>query len=215
MGSHSALSSFCRSFWASLWQPSITRSRGAATRIAGTFPWLDVVLGTIALAAGAWVSVEYQRLLNDVTYYTPEIVGLSIILLPLVLEAVRRCTGWALLRIVIVFIVYALLAQYAPMVIRGKPSDFFPLMTYLALDTNAMLGTPLRVGAEVVVLFLFMGDMLIRAGGGEFFIDLARACLAAGAAAPPRSASSVRRFSARFRAARCPTSPRSGRSPSR
>jgi TRAP transporter 4TM/12TM fusion protein len=149
--------------------------RGYAHR--GTFPWLDVVLGTIALAAGAWVSVEYQRLLNDVTYYTPEIVGLSIILVPLVLEAVRRCTGWALLLIVIVFIGYALLAQYAPMAIRGKPSAFFPLITYLAFDTNAMLGSPLRVGAEVVALFLWMGDMLIRAGGGEFFLDLARALL--------------------------------------
>ena len=50
-------------------------------------------------------------------------------------------------------------------------------MTYLAFDTNAMLGSPLKVGAEVVVLFLWMGDMLIRAGGGEFFLDLARALL--------------------------------------
>jgi TRAP transporter 4TM/12TM fusion protein len=149
--------------------------RGYAHR--GTFPWLDVVLGTIALAACTWFSAEYQRLLNDVTYYTPEVVGLSVILVPLVLEAMRRCTGWALLLIVVVFIGYALLAQYAPMAIRGKPSAFFPLITYLAFDTNAMLGSPLRVGAEVVALFLWMGDMLIRAGGGEFFLDLARAML--------------------------------------
>ncbi len=141
------------------------------------FPWFDAVLGTIALAACAWLSFQYARLLNDVTYYTPEVIGLSIIIVPLVLEAMRRCTGWALLLIVVVFVGYALLAQYAPMAIRGKPSAFFPLMTYLAFDTNAMLGSPLRVGAEVVVLFLWMGDMLIRAGGGEFFLDLARSLL--------------------------------------
>ena len=57
----------------------------------GTFPWLDIALGTIALAACAWFSVEYQRLLNDVPYYTLEIVGLSVLLVPLVLEAMRRC----------------------------------------------------------------------------------------------------------------------------
>ena len=143
----------------------------------GTFPWLDFALGTIALAACAWFSVEYQRLLNDVPYYTPEIVGLSVLLVPLVLEAMRRCTGWALLLIVLVFIGYGLIAQFAPMAIRGKATAFFPLITYLAFDTNAMLGSPLKVGAEVVVLFLWMGDMLIRAGGGEFFLDLARALL--------------------------------------
>jgi TRAP transporter 4TM/12TM fusion protein len=143
----------------------------------GAFPWLDVALGTVALAACAWCSFEYQRLLNDVPYYTPEIVVLSIIIVPLVLEAMRRCTGLALLLIVLAFVCYALLAQYAPMAIRGKPTAFVPLMTYLAFDTNAMLGSPLRVGAEVVVLFLWMGDMLIRAGGGEFFLDLARSLL--------------------------------------
>ena len=79
------------------------------------------MLGTVALAACAWFSVEYQRLLNDVPYYTPEVVGLSVILVPLVLEAMRRCTGWALLLIVLVFIGYGLVAQFAPMAIRGKP----------------------------------------------------------------------------------------------
>ncbi len=147
------------------------RPHGEAT------PWIDILLGTIALIAGIWFATQYQRLLNDVPYYTPEIIGLSIIFVPLVLEALRRCTGWALLLIVLVFIVYALVAEYAPMAIRGKPTAFIPLLTYLAFDTNAMLGSPLRVGAEVVALFLWMGDMLIRAGGGEFFLDLARSLL--------------------------------------
>jgi TRAP transporter 4TM/12TM fusion protein len=143
----------------------------------GTIPWLDVMLGTIALVACVWISFQYQRLLNDVSYYTPEVVILSVILVPLVLEAMRRCTGWALLVIVLVFVCYALLAEYAPMAIRGKPTAFVPLITYLAFDTNAMFGSPLRVGVEVVALFLWMGDMLIRAGGGEFFLDFARALL--------------------------------------
>jgi TRAP transporter 4TM/12TM fusion protein len=149
--------------------------RGESHR--GTIPWFDVALGTVSLLACVWFSVQYQRLLNDVPYYTLEVLTLSVILVPVVLEAMRRCTGWALLLIVVAFIVYALLAQYAPMAIRGKPSNFLPLITYLAFDTNAMFGSPLRVGAEVVVLFLWMGDMLIRAGGGEFFLDLARSLL--------------------------------------
>jgi TRAP transporter 4TM/12TM fusion protein len=138
---------------------------------------MDILLGIAGVVVGCWISFQYQRLLNDVPYYTPETVTLSIVIVPLVLEALRRCTGWALLSVVIFFFGYGLVAHYAPMALRGKPADFIPLITYIAFDTNAMLGSPLKVGAEIVILFLLMGEALIRAGGGEFFIDLARALL--------------------------------------
>ena len=140
----------------------------------GGFPWFDVLLGMAGLGISVWICIEYERLLNDVSYYTPEIFWLSVVLIPLVLEALRRVTGWALMSVVVVFIAYALVAEYAPMVIRGKAANLTQVATYLAFDTNGLLGTPLKVGAEVVILFLFMGDMLIRSGGGEFFIDLAK-----------------------------------------
>jgi len=140
-------------------------------------PPMDILLGIAGVVVGCWISFQYQRLLNDVPYYTPETVTLSIVIVPLVLEALRRCTGWALLSVVIFFFGYGLVAHYAPMALRGKPADFIPLITYIAFDTNAMLGSPLKVGAEIVILFLLMGEALIRAGGGEFFIDLARALL--------------------------------------
>ncbi len=141
------------------------------------FPWPDVILGVLGLCVSLWICVEYQRLLDDVPYYTPEVLWLSVVIVPLVLEALRRCTGWALMTVVVVFIGYALVAHLMPIQIRGKAAEFFPLMTYLAFDTNAMLGSSLKIGVEVVILFLFMGDMLIRAGGGEFFIDIAMAFL--------------------------------------
>jgi TRAP transporter 4TM/12TM fusion protein len=140
-------------------------------------PWIDALLATAGVAVGCWISFQYQRLLDDVPYYTPEVVTLSVVVVPLVLEALRRCTGWALLLVVVAFIGYALVAHLAPMALRGKPADLVPLISYLAFDTNAMLGSPLKVGTEVVILFLWMGDALIRAGGGEFFIDLARSLL--------------------------------------
>ena len=56
------------------------------------FPWLDVILGLLGLGISLWICVEYQRLLDDVPYYTPEVVWLSVLIMPLVLEALRRCT---------------------------------------------------------------------------------------------------------------------------
>jgi TRAP transporter 4TM/12TM fusion protein len=141
------------------------------------FPWFDVLLGIIGLGICCWIALQYERLLIDVSLYTPEVVALALVMVALLIEALRRCTGWALVTVVIAFMVYALLAEHAPAVIRGKAADFFPLVTYLAFDTNGIFGSSLKIGAEVVILFLFMGDVLIRAGGGEFFIDLAKSLL--------------------------------------
>jgi len=143
----------------------------------GAVPWYDIVLAAVSVCVFGWISWQYERLLSDVPYYTREVIVLSVIMVLLVLEALRRCTGLALLFVVLFFICYALVAEYAPQAIRGKPAEFLPLMTYLAFDTSAMFGSSLKVGAEIVILFLWMGDMLIRAGGGEFFIDLAKALL--------------------------------------
>ncbi len=141
------------------------------------FPALDIVFAAIAMGIGIWVSIGYERLLVDVPYYTTEVIVLSVALIALLIEALRRCTGWALVAVVAAFIIYAMLANYAPMQLRGKAAEFFPLLTYLAFDTNGVYGSPIKIGAEVVILFLFMGDMLIRAGGGEFFIDFAKSLL--------------------------------------
>jgi len=143
----------------------------------GRLPVLDVALAAISLGVCGWITFSYPRLLNDVPYYTPEIVGLSVVLVPLVLEGLRRCTGWALLSVVLVFVAYALVAHLMPMAIRGKPAEPVPLITYLAFDTSAMFGSPMKVGATVVIVFLWMGEALIRAGGGEFFKDLAMSLL--------------------------------------
>lgn len=144
---------------------------------ANAFPVLDIIFAAIALGIGVWVCINYERLLVDVSFYTTEVTVLSVALVLLLIEALRRCTGWALVIVVLTFVVYGLLANYAPLQLRGKASDFFPLLTYLAFDTNGIFGSPIKIGVEVVILFLFMGDMLIRAGGGEFFIDLAKSLL--------------------------------------
>ena len=140
-------------------------------------PWFDSGLAIASLVVFSWTSFHYERLLSDVPYYTPEILWLGGAMVPLVLEGLRRCTGWALFTVVVVILSYALIAEYAPMFIRGKSQELYQLSTYLAFDTNALLGSPIKVGAEVVILFLLMGDILIRSGGGDFFLDLARSLL--------------------------------------
>jgi TRAP transporter 4TM/12TM fusion protein len=140
-------------------------------------PLLDMLLGAISLIACLWVSWDYPRLLYAVPARTPEVLVLSAIVLLLCLEALRRATGWALLLVVLLFIVYAMLANLAPEALRGRSMLPDQLAVYLVFDSSALLGMPLIIGSTIVLMYLWMGEALIRSGGGEFFKDISVALL--------------------------------------
>jgi TRAP transporter 4TM/12TM fusion protein len=140
-----------------------------------TTPTIDFALAALALGACLWIAFSFPRLMLDVSYRTPETVILASLVFLLVLETLRRCTGWTLLIVVLAFVGYALVAHLMPADIRGKPQSLAPLVVYLSFDPSAVFGSPLFIGSTVVIMFIWMGEMLIRSGGGEFFRDLALA----------------------------------------
>jgi TRAP transporter 4TM/12TM fusion protein len=141
------------------------------------FAPVDCALGFIGLGAAIWIALRWDILLQDVSYRTPEILILSAIMLVLVLEGLRRATGWGLLSVVLGFFAYATIAHLMPEVLRGKPQNPEALLVYLAFDPSALYGTPLVVGSTIVIMFIWLGDLLIRSGGGEFFRDIAVALM--------------------------------------
>jgi TRAP transporter 4TM/12TM fusion protein len=146
----------------------------------------DLALGTLGLGAALWTAVGWDYLLQDVAYRTPEVLALSVIILVLVLEALRRCTGWGLLSVVLGFFVYATFAHLMPEALRGKPQNAEALLVYLSFDPSALYGAPLIVGATIVIMFIWLGDLLIQSGGGEFFKDIAVALMGRKRAGPAK-----------------------------
>ncbi|MGE0628014.1 MAG: TRAP transporter permease, partial [Hyphomicrobiaceae bacterium] len=142
-----------------------------------SFSPVDLILGLLGAGAGLWIASEYARLVQDYAYRTPEILTLSIIVLFLVLEGLRRATGWGLLGVIAAFIVYALFAHLMPVEIRGKPQDLGALVVYLGFDPTSIFGSPVKVGATIVIMYIWLGEMLTKAGGGEFFLDVAMAAM--------------------------------------
>jgi TRAP transporter 4TM/12TM fusion protein len=103
-----------------------------------------------------------------------------------VLEGLRRATGWGLLSVVLGFFAYSTIAHLMPEALRGKPQNPEGLLVYLAFDPSALYGTPLVVGATIVIMFIWLGDLLIRSGGGEFFRDIAVAMMGRKRAGPAK-----------------------------
>src|SRR5690606_20276728 len=138
-------------------------------------PWYDVLFAMVGLSAMLWISVEYERLLVQLAFRTTEVVALGVIILLLVLEGLRRTTGYSPFCVVLFFLAYAMVGHLIPGEFRARPVDLDWMVVYLSFDSSALFGTPLVVGATVVVIFLWMGELLFKAGGGQFFTDIAMA----------------------------------------
>ena len=136
-------------------------------------PWYDWVFAAVSFAAVAYLTFEYQRLVDLILLRPADGVAASVVTIVLSLEALRRATGWALPTISVLFMVYALAGQVLPGRIGARPNDWEKLSGYLALDVNGILGLPLAVAATIVIAFLIFGFLLNASGGSRFFTEIA------------------------------------------
>ena len=148
----------------------IYRSRWAA---------LDASLGFGAFLAPLWLLLHAEAIANEGwEFLAPDhaVLASSIVWL-LVLEAVRRVTGWVLFGIALVFSMYPLFADLMPLMISGMAIGFRETASYHAMSIESIVGLPFRAFANLVVGFLVFGATLQHTGGGAFFIRLAFALL--------------------------------------
>ena len=142
-----------------------------------TAPWYDRLLAALALTAAVWLLVRIPVLSEDAFYHQTESLILGAILVVPVIEALRRAMGYSLLIVFGVFVAYGLLGDMIPGKLQGRPITVAELIPYVGLDTNAMLGAPLNIATTVVIVFVFLGRLLLLSGGSDFFTDLAAALL--------------------------------------
>ncbi|MFZ2102015.1 MAG: TRAP transporter large permease subunit, partial [Oricola sp.] len=136
-------------------------------------PWYDAVLAVLSFAAVAYIAVGYPQFVLLIFSRPIEVWLPGIIIVLLVLEALRRATGWALVIIICVFLLYALFGNLIPGRLQGRPQNWQLLSGYMALDSNGILGLPMSVASTVVVAFILFGTLLGITGGSRFFTDAA------------------------------------------
>ena len=135
-------------------------ARQGATR--DRVPWYDLVAAALAFLAAAWIAVRFPDLVNMTFAHPPAAYLPGVVIVLLLLEALRRATGWALVIIISVFVLYALFGNYVPGRLAARAQDWRGLAAYLALDANGMLGLPMAVISTIVIAFVFFGNVLYR-----------------------------------------------------
>jgi TRAP transporter 4TM/12TM fusion protein len=137
--------------------------------------WYDVIGAIVGLVTMIWVAYDYERLSDEYGDRTTETLIIGSIIVALSLEAIRRTAGHAFFSVVVVFMTYSMFADQVPGQFKGLTVEWNSLVTDLGLDAGAALGLPLKISVEVVLIFIFFGQLLVTSGGGRFFIDLAMA----------------------------------------
>ncbi|MBT5049381.1 MAG: TRAP transporter fused permease subunit [Rhodospirillaceae bacterium] len=141
-------------------------------------PWYDVIASLLGAVACAMVAVRFPVISEEGVFLHPvETAVAGVVIVPLMLESLRRTAGPSLVVIVLAFLAYGLFGHLVPGRLEGKSKEFFDLAAYLAYDTAALFGLSMRVVCLVVILFIFLGQMLLRTGGSEWFTDLAAALM--------------------------------------
>ena len=132
---------------------------------------INIVLAAATLVSGVYSTVLYPRFLMQEATAVQTVM--AVIVLALVLEASRRLLGIIFFGFVLLFILYARFAEFAPGLLSTFGVPWGRLATYLHSDTSALVGSPLAVAVLDVLPFVLFGAILAKLGGGEFFIDLA------------------------------------------
>ncbi len=146
-------------------------------RRVGAPPLYDIVLGLLGFGAAMYMAVYFTDLGTMMFFAPADGLIASIIVIVLSLEGVRRTTGWALVIIVVSFILYGLFGDNIPGALQARPSQAPQLAFYLGFDSNAILGTPIMVAFTIVIAFVIFGALLQATGGSNFFTDLALASM--------------------------------------
>ena len=135
-------------------------------------PWYDWVLSLGSVALGVYLSWYYPRMLGEFFNSPMDVVVCCSLLFVLVIEGLRRASGWALVIVVLVFFAYALAGHKVGGALQTREVNLSGLLVYLGLDSSGLFGLVLLIGVTVVIPFVFFGQLLASSGGANFFNDI-------------------------------------------
>ncbi len=138
-------------------------------------PWYDWLIAIAACALLLWFAAKAEHILSEGWEYGAPALAkvLAALLWLMILELLRRTSGWPMAVIVTVVSLYPVFADDIPNPLKGSPQTLSDTLAYHLASAESAFGIPMRAFAEIVVGFIIFGVALNCTGGGKFFNDLA------------------------------------------
>jgi TRAP transporter 4TM/12TM fusion protein len=163
---------------------------GAGERDRASFA--DLAFAALTLVALGYALVAPGFADRAATPTTLDLVA-GVAALALVLEATRRCVGWALPATALAFVAYAFAGPWLDALgleaVAHRGYNLSRVVGTLFMGLDGLFGVPLDVAATYVVLFALYAAVLDASGASRFFLDWTFAVFGrgGGAAAPART----------------------------
>ena len=121
-------------------------------------PWYDAICALAGLGVATWLVVIYEDIELNPFAMRDQMFWISMVLLPLVWESLRRTAGLSLTVIFSAFVLYAFIGHWVPgEMFKGVEQAPYRLIAELGTNNASILGLPLKIIVLTVVLFIWMG----------------------------------------------------------
>lgn len=153
-------------------------------------PWYDWVLAVAALGGAIYLGLNGLRMTQQGWEYfaPPEATLVATMMLLLVLEGVRRCGGWAIFAVALLFGLYPLYAGHMPGFLWSNGFELGETIRAHVMGAESIVGVPMQVVANLIIGFVVFGIALTITGGGEFFMNFATALMGRSRGGPAKVA---------------------------
>ena len=153
--------------------------RGSKKKDYGAGIVIDLILAAASVFVYIYILMNFDRLsryMFMVTKLTAMDYFVIVLTFFLILEITRRTTGWSIIIVAAVFVVYTLYAKYMPAAIRGASVSLKNYLAYMFCVSDGLFGSTVNISSTYVFLFIVFGCFLEASGVGKFFIDFATHC---------------------------------------
>jgi TRAP transporter 4TM/12TM fusion protein len=140
--------------------------------------WIDWLWTVGAIVACSYFIFNwrfYDTMIEGITRVSRLEVAMSVVMTVFVIEACRRVVGWGLTGTCVLLLLYVAYGHHLGGALGHTPISLEYYARRITVSEDALFGVTVEVAATYGFLFVFFGSIYHRAGGGQFFFDLASA----------------------------------------
>lgn len=139
--------------------------------------WWDWLLAAAGVATTVYLIASGDDFFDRSILPNNWDVAFGVVLALLILEAMRRTTGWIMPFITSCFLAYAFFGEYLPAPWTHKGYEIPRLVGHMYMTLEGIYGTAIAVSSTLIILFTIYGAFLQFSGAGKFYIDFSFAAM--------------------------------------
>lgn len=136
-------------------------------------PWYDVVLMAVGSGCFLYMTVFYQKLIDQSSNIAVYELIIGILAILVLAELCRRAVGLPILIVAGVLILYALFFGLMNPSLLGRLTKLIHTIVFSVGDGGGIMSIPIGACAKFIVVFIIFGAFLERTGISDFFIKAA------------------------------------------